>query len=200
MENFKGLTTKFFFCVIIRAGFIVYISIFPQIFNQRFLKGWITFIVQSYVLICTCIFFLKSSFLKTYLYVLILLAYVHTWYLWRSEVSVRSPGTKVTHGCKPPCRRCQASPDPLHEPQVLSVNYTPLSIFSKNKKAFFIEIEKVHRSVSVKTWLLDLSLRILLHFYFLFSFQLQFPKVFFLRCGMDIRVSIPALTCPWVLF
>ena len=25
----------------------------------------------------------------------------------------------------------------LHEPQVLSVNYTPLSIFSKNKKAFF---------------------------------------------------------------
>lgn len=106
---------------------------------------------------------------------------VHTLCLWRSEVSVRYPGTGVTHECKPPCRCCQTSPDPLHEQQVLWVNCPPLSIFSKNKKAFFIKIEKVYRNFSVKTGsFLDLSLRIDFFIIF-FYFQLQFPNVFFLR-------------------
>lgn len=118
--------------------------------------------------------------------------HVHPWCLWRSKVSVRYPGTEVTHGCKPPCRRCQASPDPLHEQQVLWVNYLPLSIFSKNKKAFFIKIEKVYRNFNVKTWLF---LRLIFEntVTFFLYFQLQLPIVFFLRCSILKEVWISQL-------
>lgn len=39
--------------------------------------------------------------------------------LWRTEDVVRSSGTRVTHGGKPPCRYWDSNPSPLGQPLVL---------------------------------------------------------------------------------
>lgn len=164
----------------------IYLYFLKYLHYQRFLKAWITFIVQSYVLICTCIFFSEVTPFKD---------------LLEKKKRLIRMCLFCLHICTPgACGGQKWVSDPLElklpmdvshhvgavkQAQILSmsrkcsVNYTPLSIFSKNKKAFFIKIEKVHRNVSVKTWLLDLSLRILLHFFFFFLCNSSSPKFSF---------------------
>jgi hypothetical protein len=41
---------------------------------------------------------------------------------WRPEAPVRSPGTGVTNGCKPPCGGWELNPGPVEEQPVLLTN------------------------------------------------------------------------------
>lgn len=58
---------------------------------------------KGIILICSSLFknyFMCMSALPSCMYVY----YMYAWCPWKTEEDIRSPGTGVTDGCKPPCR------------------------------------------------------------------------------------------------
>lgn len=83
---------------------------------------------------------------------------VHVWYLKRSEDNVKTPGTEVRDGCKPPCECWELKLHLLQEQQMLSHLSSPsflcvqLSLVHKwnNKKFNKKKIKpKVYSGISI---------------------------------------------------